>query len=275
MNTTVISINNQKGGVGKTTTTISMAAAMAKKGYKVLLVDCDGSSISLTKVLSKQCSLKIEEIRSTLTDLMIFSTMGKDISELAENIPISCIEDYDFIPADSALVSLSAALSTQNDPDIRFKTLRQIINQYRGKYDYILLDAPPVLDLFNINQLVASDELIVVSSCQGASIEAIHMLLDTVKKYGVTNNPELKIRGILLTMLNRTSKYGSEQIEATKEFFPEIKIFNTVIPQAVEGQKYFSPGFSVLSTKPSGKIAKAYTEFVEEYLNGRDDEKNN
>lgn len=197
----VISINNQKGGVGKTTTALSMAATLAKLGKKVLLVDCDGNSFTLTKILSRQINVNYETIPITLTDMILCKLMGKNVSELIGQSIIHCPEGYDFISGDSNLVTVSSSLMTRNDPETRFRTLSSIIELYKDKYEYILLDAPPVLDLFSINQLIASDELLIVSQCQEASREAVLELLKTIKKFVLPVNSGLVIKGILLTML--------------------------------------------------------------------------
>lgn len=267
MNTKIISINNQKGGVGKTTTAISMAAALTKKGYRALLADCDGSSATLTKILAKQNELPLSEIKTTLTDMVMLTTMKRDISQIADEVIIHCKEGYDLIPADSALVSMATTLAFQNDLDIRYKTLKTITEQYKGEYDYILFDSAPVLDIFSLNQLIASDELIIVSQCQKASRAAIGELLKSVNQFVKPQNPDIKIRGILITMLDRRAKYGKEQIEQLKNSFSDIHIFDTVIPRSVEAERYVDSGNSLIFVNPAGMAAKAYMEFVREYLN--------
>ena len=268
MSTKVISINNQKGGVGKTTTAISVGAVLAQKGYKVLLIDCDGSSISLTKILSKQNEIPEGEIKTTITDLVMMSTMGRDISALADSVVIKCKEGYSFIPADQTLVSSAVVLATQNNLDTRFNTMKSIVSHFRGKYDYIIMDAAPVLDILSINQLMAADELIIVNQCQQASRAAIDELLKSVNQFIKTNNAGIKIRGILVTMLDKRTKNGIAQIEQLKKDFPDIRIFDTVIPRAVDAERYVDTGMSPIFSNKKSKLTEAYTEFVEEYLKG-------
>lgn len=269
MNTKIISINNQKGGVGKTTTAISMAAALTEKGYNVLLVDCDGSSTTLTKILSKQAGI-IEPPAQTLTDLVLMRTMDRDISAMSEDVVIKCPEGYSFIPADTSLVSSSTTLAFQNNLEIRFKTMKNILDHFRGLYDYILLDAAPVLDIFSLNQLIASDELIIVSQCQQASQAAIGELLNSVNQFVKAQN-NIRVKGILITMLDRRSNYGQEQINAMQNAFPKIKVFDAVIPRSVAAERYVDDGHSCLINQAKGAVATAYRDFVNEYLRSNDD----
>lgn len=266
MSSRVISINNQKGGVGKTTTTLAMAKTLIQKGHKVLILDCDGSSTTLTKILSQQVGIDYKTIKTTLTDLLLLETLGRDTAEITDSVKISCPEGYDFLPSDNKLVSISTALSTQNDLNIRFGALKHIVSHYRPIYDYIILDAAPVLDIFSVNQLVAADELLIVSQCQQASRDAIHELLNTVKTYVYPINENLLIRGILLTMLDGRAKYGKQQIEEMKDEFKDMHIFNNVIPRATDAERYVSTGNSIITQSPRGKVSLSYQAFIEEYL---------
>ena len=267
-NTKVISINNQKGGVGKTTTALTMSAVLAEAGKKVLLIDCDGSSTTLTKILTKQVEGYGEE-NLTLTDLMLAQIMDRSISaEDAEGVVIKTAEGIDLLPADNKLVSVATNLNMQNDLEKRFKTLSNIVAIFKGKYDYILLDAAPVLDLFSLNQLIAADEVIIVSQCQGASRDGMSEMLNSIKSFALQVNPSLKIKGILMTMYDTRTKYsGQASDEIIKEFGEMgLNVFKTVIPRSVEAEKYVENGASLLKMFPDGKVTKAYKGFVEEYL---------
>lgn len=266
MEAKVISVNNQKGGVGKTTSALAMGAILAEEGKKVLLIDCDGSSTTLTKILCKQADLDFRKLRLTLTDLVLFKTLGREIEAFAGEALIHCPEGYDLLPADNKLVSVAAALAAQNDMEIRFKTLSGLVSHYRQAYDYILLDAAPVLDLFAANQLAAADELLIISQCQKASREAIHELLHTIESFVRPLNERLLVRGILLTMLDKRAKYGKEQIAEMKEEFQKTPVFDTVIPRATEAERYVDSGHSLICQYPKGNVAQAYRLFMEEFL---------
>lgn len=269
MKAKVISVNNQKGGVGKTTTALAMAAILTEEEKRVLLVDCDGSSTTLTKILCKQAEMDYRQLKMTLTDLILFKTLGRDTDAYADGAVIHCPEGYDLLPADNKLVSVAAALATQNDMEIRFKALSALVDYYRRYYDYIILDAAPVLDLFATNQLVAADELLIVSQCQKASREAIHELLHTVESFVCPINKGLSVKGILLTMLDKRAKYGKQQIQEMQEEFADLHIFNAVVPRATEAERYVDSGRSIICQFPRGNVARGYREFMQEFLTER------
>lgn len=264
--TSVINVNNQKGGVGKTTTVIALANILTEKGKRVLIVDCDGSSTTLTKLIVNELNIdKMPE--NTLTDLILLHATGRTISkDLAKSIVIKCKGGYDLLPADNNLVAAITNLSMQNNLKIRFETMKSILNIYKETYDYIILDAAPVLDIFSINQLIASDELLIVSQCQQASQNAIDELIKSVSDFVTPMNKDLKIRGILLTMLDKRANYGKEQaIEMEKKF--KTKPFRTIIPRSVKGEKYINLGTELITDRKN-KVGEAYRQFVEEYLGG-------
>lgn len=269
MKAKVISVNNQKGGVGKTTTALAMAALLAEAEKRVLLIDCDGSSTTLTKILCKQVEVDHRQLKMTLTDLILFKTLGRDTDAFADGAVVHCPEGYDLLPADNKLVSVTAALATQNDMEIRFKALSGLVDYYRRYYDYIILDAAPVLDLFAINQLVAADELLIVSQCQRASREAIHELLHTVDSFVRPVNNGLSVGGILLTMLDKRAKYGKQQIQEMQDEFVDLYIFDAVIPRATEAERYVDSGHSIISQYPKGNVSQGYREFMKELLTER------
>ncbi|MCI9640444.1 ParA family protein [Ihubacter sp. mB4P-1] len=266
MKARVISVNNQKGGVGKTTTALAMAAILTEQNKQVLLIDCDGSSTTLTKILCQQAEVDYRQLAVTLTDLILFKTLGRDATAFADRAVIHCPESYDLLPADNKLVSIAAALATQNDMEIRFKALAGLVDYYRRYYDYIILDAAPVLDLFATNQLVAADELLIVSQCQKASREAIHELVHTVDSFVHPINPNLQVKGILLTMLDKRAKYGKEQIREMREEFADIHIFDAVISRATEAERYVDSGHSIICQSPKGSVTQGYREFMKEFL---------
>lgn len=266
MKAEVISVNNQKGGVGKTTTALAMAAILVERGKSVLLIDCDGSSTTLTKILSKQLGIDHQSLPMTLTDLILMRTLGRDVSGYIDNTILHCPEGYDLLPADNKLVSIAATLSSQNDLDVRFKTLKGIIDSLRESYDYIILDAAPVLDLLSINQLVAADKLLIISQCQKASRDAIHELLHTVESFVKPIGAEPKVSGILLTMFDKRAKYGREQIDQMVSEFEGISIYDSVIPRATEAERYVDSGRSIVKQTPKGRVSQGYFEFMDEFL---------
>ena len=261
----IININNQKGGVGKTTTVTAMANILSERGKRVLVVDCDGSSTTLTKLLLDELE-NAKTIKSTLTDLLILQTTGRDISkELAKSVLVKCKHGYDLLPADNNLVGAVANLSMQNNLETRFKSMENILKLYKKDYDYMLLDAAPVLDIFSINELIASDELLIISQCQEASKNAINELLQSVNSF-VLPMKKIKIAGILLTMFDKRTKYGKEKIEEIGRVF-DIPTFKAVIPRNINAERYLGKDTSILTDRRN-KVGEAYIEFIDEYLKG-------
>ena len=261
----IISISNQKGGVGKTTTALSLSSALTKLGNKVLLVDCDGSNSTATKCIAKQLGVDAASFDPTLTDAILRRTAGKNASREIEDAIIQSGEGYDLLPADDKLVTASISLSMQNDMEIRFKTMANLLNPLREDYDYIIMDSAPTLDIFSINQFIAADELIIVTQCQEASTEAVSELLNTVNEYVLPQKSDFKISGILMTMLDKREKYSSEILDGFKDA-QEIKVFDSVIPHSVTAKKYVDTGFSVITEYPNHPVTKAYENFTQELL---------
>lgn len=262
MKAKVISVNNQKGGVGKTTTALAMAAILAQEEKRVLLIDCEGSSTTLTKILCKQAGIDSQTLKDTLTDLILIKMRNKDTEALADAAIIHCPEGYDLLPSDSALVSIIPMLAMQEEQQV----LKDLVDHYRVDYDYIIMDSAPVLDLLATNQLIAADEVIIVSQCQQASREAIHELLHTVERFVKPIKGNVSVAGILLTMLDKRAKYGKKQIREIKEEFEDIHVFDAVIPRATEAERYVDSGHSIIVQSPKGNVAQGYRDFMKEYL---------
>ena len=259
-----ISINNQKGGVGKTTTALAMGSILTEQGSKVLLVDCDGSSCSLTKNILKQLGSK-EPPRTTLTDLIISSTMGRDFRDIIPNAILHSPRGYDIIPADDKLTAVTMSLSMQNNLETRFHTVENILSAIKDEYDYIILDSAPVLDIFSINQLISADELIIVTQCQKASVDAVYELLRSVEQYIRPQKPNFSISGILPTMFDRREKYSQKTLENFKKDLVGVTVFETIIPYTVHAKRCVDSGSAITEFDKNSQVAKAYQDFVEEW----------
>lgn len=258
----VIAVVNQKGGVGKTTTSIAMAACLVQKGYKVLLVDVDDSGDpSLTKFLGFDIS-GIE----TLTDILLDVYSGKFYAERVRNIIKEHTEGMFVLPADNKLSGATLLLSSLYN-DMRTQALITVINGIKDDFDYIILDAAPALNLISTNLFIAADECIIVSQPQGAAeggINEIITTLNNVKNFGAN----IKIKGLLLTMVDSRTNYNRKKSDDIKEKYGElgIKVFNTKIPRAVKVEESAESGMSIISYDPKGKATAAYQNFVNEYL---------
>jgi cellulose biosynthesis protein BcsQ len=226
----VIAIANQKGGVAKTTTAISMGAGLTERGFKVLLIDVDDSG---NPSLSK--GLGITEPQKSLTDLMLFRILQRDIIEELQSVIVRHQEGMDIIPADHTLPGITDALNGVQDEGRKRGILREIVDRVKGDYDYVLLDAAPALNLMSINVLTAADEVIITTQPQGASEEGILELLQVAMQVRANMNPELIVRGLLITMLDVRTNYNKDKAMKMANGYTELgmKVFTTRIPRAV------------------------------------------
>ena len=197
----VISVCNQKGGVGKTTTVENLGIGLVMEGKKVLLIDADPQG-SLTIALGEQ---RPDDLQVTLSDLMAGAMENQQIRN-DEGI-LHHEEGVDFIPANISLSGLEVSLVNAMN---REKILRQVIEPYRKEYDYILIDGMPSLGMLTINTLAASDSVLIPVQSQFLSAKGLEMLLQTVSKVKRQINPKLKIQGVLLTMVDQRTNYSRE-----------------------------------------------------------------
>ena len=261
----VIAISNQKGGVGKTTSAIALGVGLAEKGYKVLLVDGDDTgNPSLTKFLGE----KPAELKTTLTDLMMFTLFDRSIDTEIEKAILHSNEGIDFIPADNKLPGITNALTGFQDEEKKKKIITMIVDKLKDRYDYIIMDAAPSLNILSVNILAAADEVIIATQSQGASESGIGELMQTIIALRKTINPKLAIRGLLITMVDNRTNYSKEKATDIKNEYTALgmRVFKSFIPRAVKAEKCPEAGQSILKYDPNGKVAVAYRELVNEYL---------
>lgn len=265
-----ININNQKGGVGKTTTALAIASVLTEQGKKVLLIDCDGSSCSLTKNVYKQIIAEVGEENftvptTTLTDAVLMHTMDRDGSAILRMAIIHSPKGYDLIPADERLVAVAMNLALQNKIETRYYTLETLLKTVKNDYDFIILDSAPVFDIFSINQLIASDELLIVTQTQKASTDAVHEILRSVEELIIPQKPQFSILGVLPTMLDKREGYSKKTLENFKESLTDVYVFNTTIPYGVQAKRCVDSGKAITEFDKTSKIAEAYRDFVKEW----------
>ena len=257
MNKKIISIINQKGGVGKTTTVINLAAGLSMRGKKILVIDLDPQGNATTGLgLSNTAN----------SELTIYSVLNgnKKISEVIQG---TNIKNLNLITSNVDLSGLE--VETAGDSRRAFKLkdeLSSILNDSRAFYDYILIDCPPSLSLLTIMALVASDELVVPLQTEFFALEGLTQLMKTIDRIKSNLNPDLEIRGILLTMYDKRNKLSSQvEIEA-RNYFKE-KVYSVAVPRNVRLSEAPSHGIPVLVYDKSCPGSKAYFSFTQEFLN--------
>lgn len=247
----IIAVANQKGGVGKTTTTVNLAACLAKEGKKVLLIDVDpqGNSSSGLGIDKRRCE-------KTVYDCLIYEEFMENaiISTQYENLDI-CPSNLDLSGAEVELISVMG----------RENRLKQSLENVKDKYDFILIDTPPSLGLITINTLTAANSVLIPIQCEFYALEGVSQLVETIKRIKKALNPSLFIEGIVMTMYDARTNLAVEVVDEVKRFFPE-KVYKTIIPRNVRVSE--APGFGrpVIYYDESSKGAEAYTELAKEII---------
>lgn len=247
----VIAIANQKGGVGKTTTTVNLAACLSKAGKKVLLVDIDPQGNSTSGL-----GIDKRRVEKTVYDCLINEEKMENVSILTEYENLSlCPSNLDLSGAEIELISVMG----------REQRLKESLATAREEYDYILIDTPPSLGLITINTLTAADSVIIPIQCEFYALEGVSQLVETIKRIKKALNPTLYIEGIVMTMYDARTNLAMQVVDEVKRFFPG-KVYRTIIPRNVRVSE--APGFGkpVIYYDESSKGAESYTELAEEII---------
>ena len=247
----VIAIANQKGGVGKTTTAVNLAACLAQKGRKVFMLDADPQCNATSGL-----GFDKRDIKKCIYDTLINDVMMKDV------LLHSDYENLDVIPATIQLAGAEIELVSLMNREGR---LKNALERVKHDYDYVLIDCPPSLGLLTINALTAANSVLVPIQCEFYALEGVSQLMNTIKLVQRNLNPALKLEGVLMTMFDQRTNLSSDVVGEVRKYFI-TKMYNTIIHRNVRLSEAPSHGQPVIVYDPKSKGAQVYMELAAEVL---------
>lgn len=247
----VIAITNQKGGVGKTTSSINISTYMALEGYKILLIDLDPQGNT-----SSGFGVNCRKLKKSVYDLLI---EGENIEKI---IKTSEIKNLDLIPSNIELAGAEIQLAASEN---RNNILAAAIQEVKADYDYILIDCPPSLGLLTINALVAADSVLIPIQCEYYALEGLSRLVDTINLIRKRMNNKLIIEGILFTLFDGRTNLGIQVVDEVKRHFPK-EVYRSIIPRSVRLSESPSHGKPIALYDPKSKGAEAYLDLTREVI---------
>ena len=253
----VISLVNQKGGVGKTTTSINLSASLAVLGKRVLLIDLDPQGNATTGI-----GINKGEIENSIYDVLI------DRCDIESAVSASKYKRLFVIPATINLAGIDIELMEKSNADATFSKGAQLktkLDRIKDQFDYIIMDCPPSLGLITTNALTASDSVIIPVQCEFFALEGIMQLLNTIMMAQKTLTPNLDIEGVLLTMLDSRTNLGFEVVEDIRKYFKE-RVYNTIIPRLIRLTEAPSHGKPIVAYDPKSKGTEAYLNLAKEVI---------
>lgn len=253
----IISVANQKGGVGKTTTTINLSTMLAKKGKKVLLIDADPQG-NATSGVGAEKEVEYSTYDILVSDVEMVQALEKTI---IKNLLV-CPSNINLAGAEVELVSMMS----------REQRLKEKLEEIKDKFDYILIDCPPSLGLITLNAFTASDSVLIPVQCEYYALEGLGQLLNTINLVKKHLNKNLEVEGALLTMYDARTNLSNQVVKEVKKYFGD-KVYKTVIPRNVRLSEAPSYGMPITEYDPRSKGAKTYEKFTKEFLKINDAEK--
>lgn len=253
----VVSIANQKGGVGKTTTSINLSTILAKKGKKVLLIDADPQGNATSGVGATK------EVEFSTYDILVGETEIENAIEktMIKNLQI-CPSDINLAGAEVELVSMMS----------REQRLKDKIEKIKAKFDYIIIDCPPSLGLITLNAFTASNSVLIPVQCEYYALEGLGQLINTIDLVKKHLNKEIEIEGALLTMYDIRTNLSNQVVKEVKKYFND-KVYKTVIPRNVRLSEAPSYGMPITEYDSRSKGAKSYEKFAKEFLKSNEADK--
>ena len=247
----IIAIANQKGGVGKTTTSVNLSACLAHIGKKVLLIDTDPQGNATSGV-----GVNKGEVQQCIYDILIDDVNIKDV------IRSTKVENLDIVPATISLAGAEIELVSTISREVRMK---HAIQEAKDLYDYIIIDCPPSLGLLTINALTAADSIIIPVQCEYYALEGLSQLLSTIRLVQKHLNEDLMIDGVLLTMFDARTNLGIQVIDEVKKYFQD-KVYKTIIPRNVRLSEAPSHGEPIIIYDSRSRGAEVYLDLAKEVV---------
>ncbi len=247
----VYAVANQKGGVGKTTTAVNLGAYLAHVGKRVLLVDIDPQSNATS-------SLGVDKnaLTRSIYDVLIVSEPASPLITLTARVGL------DLLPSSPALAGAEVEMVELSDREMR---LRQALEGVRGRYDFVLVDTPPSLGMLTINALVAADGVLIPIQCEYLPLEGLTQLLRTIELVRESLNPNLVIRGLVMTMYDSRTVLARQVVEEVRQHFPAL-VFRSIIPRSIKLSEAPSYGEPIISYAPDSSGGQAYAALSQEIL---------
>ncbi|MGE6755022.1 ParA family protein [Rossellomorea sp. NPDC071047] len=245
----IVAVTNQKGGVGKTTTSVNLGACLAYIGKKVLLVDIDPQGNA-----TSGAGVEKGDVQQCIYDVLV------DDVDVRETIKQSKVENLSIVPATISLAGAEIELVPTISREVR---LKKALEKVKAEFDYIIIDCPPSLGLLTINALTASDAVVIPVQCEYYALEGLSQLLSTVRLVQKHLNHDLMIDGVLLTMLDARTNLGIQVIEEVKKYFQD-KVYRTIIPRNVRLSEAPSHGEPIIIYDAKSRGAEVYLELAKE-----------
>jgi len=259
----IISIFNQKGGVGKTTTAINLSSYIAMMGYKVLLVDIDPQGNATSGL-----GIEKDAIEYSMYDVIIENAKGEDLEVVKNSIVKTVVDNLYVLPSKVELAGAEIEITFNED---REKILKRALKGIKDDYDYIFIDCPPSLGLLTINALTASNTVLITIQCEYYALEGVGQLMNTINLVRKNLNKDLDIQGVVMSMFDGRTNLSIEVVEEVKKYF-KGKVYTTIIPRNIKLAEAPSHGLPIMLYDKNSTGAKAYKELAQEFIELERDE---